>query len=170
MISEQRYQKFINKRANIEKEIERIKKTNIPPSEELNRFLEEKGSTPISTGIKLAELIRRPEISYSDMAAFDKNRPELTKAESEQAEIAVEYEGYIKRQCEQVEKFKKNERTVIPENINYDDVYGLRIEARQKLNDMRPENVGRASRISGVSPADIGVLLIYLSSGGHGNE
>ena len=104
------------------------------------------------------------------MAAFDKNRPELTKAESEQAEIAVEYEGYIKRQCEQVEKFKKNERTVIPENINYDDVYGLRIEARQKLNDMRPENVGRASRISGVSPADIGVLLIYLSSGGHGNE
>lgn len=170
LISEQRYQKFINKRANIEKEIERIKKTNIPPSEEMNRFLEERGSTPISTGIKLAELIRRPEISYSDMAVFDKNRPELTKAESEQAEIAVEYEGYIKRQCEQVEKFKKNEKTVIPENINYDDVYGLRIEARQKLKDMRPENVGRASRISGVSPADIGVLLIYLSSGGRGNE
>lgn len=170
LISEQRYQKFINKRANIEKEIERIKKTNIPPSEEMNRFLEERGSTPISTGIKLAELIRRPEISYSDMAAFDKNRLELTKAESEQAEIAVEYEGYIKRQCEQVEKFKKNEKTVIPENINYDDVYGLRIEARQKLKDMRPENVGRASRISGVSPADIGVLLIYLSSGGRENE
>lgn len=170
LISEQRYEKFAKKRANIEKEIERIKKTNIPPSDELNRFLEEKGSTPISTGIKLAELIRRPEISYSDMAAFDKNRPKLTKAESEQAEISVEYEGYIKRQCEQVEKFKKNEKNIIPENINYDDVYGLRIEARQKLKDMRPENVGRASRISGVSPADIGVLLIYLSSGGCKNE
>ena len=170
LISEERYNKFAEKRANIEKEIERIKKTNIPPSDELNRFLEEKGSTPISTGIKLAELIRRPEISYSDMAAFDKNRPKLTKSESEQAEISVEYEGYIKRQCEQVEKFKKNEKNIIPENINYDDVYGLRIEARQKLKDMRPENVGRASRISGVSPADIGVLLIYLSSGGCKNE
>ena len=170
LISEERYNKFAEKRANIEKEIERIKKTNIPPSDELNRFLEEKGSTPISTGIKLAELIRRPEISYSDMAAFDKNRPKLTKSESEQAEISVEYEGYIKRQCEQVEKFKKNEKNIIPKNINYDNVYGLRIEARQKLKDMRPENVGRASRISGVSPADIGVLLIYLSSGGCKNE
>ena len=163
LISEERYQKFLEKKANIEREIERINSVNIPPSKEINEYLEENGSQTLSTGIKLSELIRRPELSYESLAPFDKERPELPKTHWQQAEIAVKYEGYIKRQFEQVEKFAKNEKKLIPEDIDYSKVYGLRTEARQKLSKMRPENIGRASRISGVSPADIGVLLIYLA-------
>ncbi len=166
LISEERYNKFLQKKENIEKEIERINAVNISPTKEINKYLEENGSQILSTGIKLAELIRRPELDYKGLEPFDKERPELEKAVWQQAEIAVKYEGYIKRQCEQVERFEKNEKRLIPEDINYAEVYGLRIEARQKLEKMRPENIGRASRISGVSPADIGVLLIYLSSKG----
>lgn len=166
LISEERYNKFLQKKENIEKEIERINSVNIPPSKEINKYLEENGSQVLNTGIKLAELIRRPELDYESLSPFDKERPELEKPVWQQAEIAVKYEGYIKRQCEQVERFEKNEKRMIPEDINYSEVYGLRIEARQKLEKMRPENIGRASRISGVSPADIGVLLIYLSSKG----
>ena len=164
LISKERYEKFLEKKANIEKEIERINSVNIPPSKEINAYLEENGSQTLSTGIKLAELIRRPELDYESLAPFDKERPVLKKEEWQQAEIAVKYEGYIKRQFEQVEKFAKNEKKLIPEDIDYSKVYGLRTEARQKLEKMRPENIGRASRISGVSPADIGVLLIYLAS------
>ena len=163
LISEERYNKFLEKKANIEKEIERINSVNIPPSKEINEYLENIGSQTLSTGIKLAELIRRPELSYEELAPFDKERPELEKTHWQQAEIAVKYEGYIKRQFEQVERFNKNEKKLIPEDIDYSKVYGLRTEARQKLEKMRPENIGRASRISGVSPADIGVLLIYLA-------
>lgn len=166
LISEGRYNKFLDKKAKIEEEIERIYNTNIAPTKEINKYLEEIGSQPLTTGVKLSELIRRPELSYKELAPFDINRPELEKTQWQQAEIAVKYDGYIKRQYEQVEKFKKNEERKIPENIDYNDVYGLRIEARQKLEKMRPENIGRASRISGVSPADIGVLLIYLSAQG----
>ena len=166
LISEERYNKFLQKKENIEKEIERINSVNIPPSKEINKYLEEIGSQILSTGIKLSELIRRPELSYEALAPYDKERPELEKSVWQQAEIAVKYEGYIKRQCEQVERFEKNEKRMIPEDIDYSEVYGLRIEARQKLEKMRPENIGRASRISGVSPADIGVLLIYLASKG----
>ncbi len=166
LISEERYQKFLQKKEKIEREIERINSVNIPPSKEINTYLEENGSQILSTGIKLAELIRRPELGYEALSPFDKERPELEKPVWQQAEIAVKYEGYIKRQCEQVERFEKNEKRLIPEDIDYSEVYGLRIEARQKLEKMRPENIGRASRISGVSPADIGVLLIYLSSKG----
>lgn len=164
LISEERYQSFLLKKGNIEKEIERINNTNIAPDKELNKYLEKVGSQPLSTGIKLAELIRRPELSYEELAPFDKERPQLEKTHWQQAEIAVKYEGYIKRQYEQVERFEKNERKRIPENIDYSKVYGLRTEARQKLEKMRPENIGRAGRISGVSPADIGVLLIYLAT------
>ncbi len=163
LISEERYCKFLEKKKNIEKEIERINSVNIPPSKEINEYLENIGSQTLSTGIKLAELIRRPELSYEELAPFDKERPELEKTHWQQAEIAVKYEGYIKRQFDQVERFNKNEKKLIPEDINYAEVYGLRTEARQKLEKMRPENIGRASRISGVSPADIGVLLIYLA-------
>jgi len=163
LISEERYCKFLEKKKNIEQEIERINSVNIPPSKEINQYLENIGSQTLSTGIKLAELIRRPELSYEELAPFDKERPELEKTCWQQAEIAVKYEGYIKRQFEQVERFNKNEKKLIPEDINYAEVYGLRTEARQKLEKMRPENIGRASRISGVSPADIGVLLIYLA-------
>ena len=164
LISEERYNKFLQKKANIEKEIERINSVNIPPSKEINEYLEKNGSQTLSTGIKLAELIRRPELTYESLAPFDKERPQLEKTHWQQAEIAVKYEGYIKRQFEQVERFAKNEKKMIPEDIDYSQVYGLRTEARQKLEKMRPENIGRASRISGVSPADIGVLLIYLAS------
>ena len=166
LISEERYNKFLQKKEKIEKEIERINSVNISPSKEINSYLEKVGSQILSTGIKLAELIRRPELSYEALSPFDKERPELEKLVWQQAEIAVKYEGYIKRQCEQVERFEKNEKRMIPEDIDYSEIYGLRIEARQKLEKMRPENIGRASRISGVSPADIGVLLIYLSSKG----
>ncbi len=166
LISEERYNKFLQKKEKIEKEIERINSVNVPPSKEINSYLEKIRSQTLSTGIKLAELIRRPELSYEALSPFDKERPELEKPVWQQAEIAVKYEGYIKRQCEQVERFEKNEKRLIPEDIDYSEVYGLRIEARQKLEKMRPENIGRASRISGVSPADIGVLLIYLSSKG----
>ena len=166
LISEERYQKFLQKKENIEKEIERINSVNIPPSKEINLYLEEIGSQTLNTGIKLAELIRRPELSYEELSPFDKERPHLEKSVWQQAEIAVKYEGYIKRQIDQVERFEKNEKRLIPEDIDYSEVYGLRIEARQKLEKMRPENIGRASRISGVSPADIGVLLIYLASKG----
>lgn len=166
LISKERYEKFQKKKENAEKEAERIKNTNIAPGEEINKFLAEKGSRPITTGVKLSELIRRPELSYEELAPFDRERPLLKKEEWQQAEISVKYEGYIKRQYEQVEKFKKNEKRRIPQDINYDDVYGLRLEARQKLIKMRPENIGRASRISGVSPADVGVLLMYLASEG----
>lgn len=164
LISEERYKRFLEKKENIEKEIERINSVNIPPSKEINEYLEKIGSQTLSTGIKLAELIRRPELSYEEIAPFDKERPILEKTHWQQAEIAVKYEGYIKRQYEQVERFAKNEKKMIPENIDYSKVYGLRTEARQKLEKMRPENIGRASRISGVSPADIGVLLIYLAT------
>ena len=164
LISEERYKKFLEKKQNIEKEIERINSVNIPPSKEINQYLENVGSQVLATGIKLAELIRRPELCYEELAPFDKERPLLEKTHWQQAEIAVKYEGYIKRQYEQVERFAKNEKKIIPENIDYSKVYGLRTEARQKLEKMRPENIGRASRISGVSPADIGVLLIYLAS------
>lgn len=164
LISKERYEKFLEKKANIEKEIERINSVNIPPSIEINEYLEKNGSQTLSTGIKLAELIRRPELDYESLAPFDKERPVLKKEEWQQAETAVKYEGYIKRQFEQVEKFAKNEKKPIPEDMDYSKVYGLRTEARQKLEKMRPENIGRASRISGVSPADIGVLLIFLAS------
>lgn len=163
LISKERYDKFLEKKANIEKEIERINSVNIAPTKEINQYLEKIGSQTLTTGIKLAELIRRPELTYEELAPFDPERPELEKTAWQQAEIAVKYEGYIKRQFDQVERFAKNEKKIIPEDIDYGKVYGLRTEARQKLEKMRPENIGRASRISGVSPADIGVLLIYLA-------
>ncbi|MBQ2889480.1 MAG: tRNA uridine-5-carboxymethylaminomethyl(34) synthesis enzyme MnmG [Clostridia bacterium] len=164
LISEERYKKFLEKKDNIEKEIERINSVNIPPTKEINEYLEKNGSQLLTTGIRLAELIRRPELCYEDLAPFDKERPQLEKTHWQQAEIAVKYEGYIKRQFDQVERFAKNEKKMIPQDIDYSKVYGLRTEARQKLEKMRPENIGRASRISGVSPADIGVLLIYLAT------
>jgi len=162
LISDERYEKFIKKRENIEKEIERVKKKVIPPSEKVLNILQQYQSTPISTGVKLAELVRRPELSYEVLAEVDNDRPELDRYEAEQVNIQIKYEGYIKKQIEQVEQFNKLERRKIPADINYDDVYGLRIEARQKLQKIRPESVGAASRISGVSPADMNVLMIYL--------
>ncbi len=164
LISDERYARFLEKRRRIEEETARIKAVTLAPSAELNRLLEEKGEPPLSTGIKLADLLKRPAVGYAELAPFDPGRPRLGRAEAEQVEIAVKYEGYIKRQFEQVEQFKKNEKRLIPADIDYENIHGLRLEARQKLMKMRPENVGRASRISGVSPADVGVLLIYLAA------
>ena len=162
LISDERYNKFLNKNNNIYKEIERIKNLTIKPSKEINDLLVNKGTTPITTGIKLAELLKRTEITYQDLEIVDKDRPKLSLSEIEEIQIQVKYEGYIKMQEAQVEKFKKLEQKLIPENIKYSEIKGLCLEARQKLDKLKPNSVGQASRISGVSPADISVLLIYL--------
>ncbi len=162
LISEKRYQKFLKKKENIEKEVERIHDTTVKPSEKVNNFLKKNNSSELTTGIKLSELLRRTELSYDLLAEIDENRPKLENDEKEEAEIQIKYEGYIKMQLTQVEKFKKLERKLLPEDIDYNQIGGIRLEARQKLNKYKPNSVGQASRISGVSPADISVLLVYL--------
>ena len=162
LISDKRYEEFKKKKVNIEKEIERLNKTTIKPTEKVNKFLEEIGTSKIEVGVKLAELLKRPELNYEKLAVIDENRPQLKSAEKEQVEIQIKYEGYIKLQEKQVEEFKKLEKKLLPENLDYNNIKGISLEARQKLNDYKPSSVGQASRISGVSPADISVLLIYL--------
>ena len=162
LISDKRYEEFKKKKENIEKEIERLNKTTIKPTEKVNKFLEEIGTSKIEVGVKLAELLKRPELNYEKLAVIDENRPQLKSAEKEQVEIQIKYEGYIKLQEKQVEEFKKLEKKLLPENLDYNNIKGISLEARQKLNDYKPSSVGQASRISGVSPADISVLLIYL--------
>ncbi len=164
LISEERYNKFLEKTEAIEREIERLRGIVFPPSEEVNRFLEDCNSTLISTGIKASELLKRPEVTYEKMAAIDKDRPYLPDDVAEQAEISIKYEGYIARQMVQVNQFKKLENKKMPEDIDYSLIDGLRIEARQKLEKIRPVSLGQASRISGVSPADVAVLMVYLKS------
>ncbi len=165
LISDERYEKFLKKLDMIDNEIKRLEKTVVPPRL-ANPLLESLGSTPIKTGVKLAELIRRPELDYEKLAPIDTERPELPEAVWEQAEIKLKYEGYIKRQIAEAEQFKKMESRLLPEDMDYDDVYGLRLEARQKLNKIRPKSLGQASRISGVSPADMSVLIIWLEQKG----
>ena len=162
LISEDRYQKFLAKKSDIEKEISRLKNTVVKPTEDVNKFLESHGTSKLSTGSKMAELLKRTEITYEDLAEIDIDRPNLSKQVKEEVEIQIKYEGYIKMEEEQVEKFKKMESKKLPEDINYSEIKGLRIEARQKLDKVKPTSIGQASRISGVSPADINVLLIYL--------
>jgi len=162
LISEERYNKFVNKKRLIEKEISRVLNVNIAPKKEINDFIIERGGSPISTGIKLSELIKRPELSYGDLAFADSERPELPYDIAEQVNIQIKYEGYIKRQLVQVEQYKKMEEKIIDPDTDYFKIKGLRIEAKQKLSQIRPSNIGQASRISGVSPADISVLLVAL--------
>ena len=162
LIGEERYQKFLKKKANIENEIERIKNTTIKPTEEVNKLLIENNSSELKTGTKLAELLKRTELNYDILGRIDKERPELSKQEKEEVEIQIKYEGYIKLQDAQVEKFKKLEEKKLKEDIEYSKLNGLSLEARQKLDKIKPTSIGQASRISGVSPADISVLLIYL--------
>lgn len=163
LVSEERYQAFCKKRDTIAAEVERMKKTILGLSPELNAFLESQNSAPVRSGISLYDLLKRPEISYESLAAVDKDREELTADILEQVNIHVKYEGYIARQMEQVEKYKKMEKKKIPADIDYNQIGNLRTEARIKLSEIRPLNIGQASRISGVSPADISVLLVYLS-------
>ena len=162
LIDEERYQKLLKKETDIENEVLRLEKTNVGASKEVQEVLIACGSTPLNSGTSLAELIKRPELTYEMLAPIDKKREYLPDDVIEQVNINLKYDGYIKRQMHQVEQFKKLEGKKIPENINYDDIYSLRIEAKQKLNQIRPASVGQASRISGVSPADISVLLVYL--------
>ena len=162
LISEERYQKFLKKKEEINSEIERIKTVNIKPTKEVNEFLEKNNSAAISHGVKLIELLKRSELSYNMLKEIDSGRPELSKQVQEQVEIQIKYEGYIKLQLVQVEKFKKLETKMLPEDIDYKNMKGISLEARQKLDKYRPISIGQASRISGVSPADISVLLIYL--------
>lgn len=162
LISEKRYNEFKNKKEMIEEEINRLKKTTIKPTEEVNQLLRKFNSSSIDTGVKLADLLKRTEITYEILQPIDIEREDLPNEVKEEVEIQIKYEGYIKLQEEQVEKFKKLENKVIPEKIRYDEIKGLRLEARQKLDKVKPISVGQASRISGVSPADISVLLVYL--------
>ena len=162
LIDEERYQGLLEKKRLIAEEIERLQNSSIGGTEKVQKLLEENNSTLLQSGITLAELLKRPELSYDIIEPIDEKRPELPYDVREQVNIELKYDGYIKRQMRQVEQFKKLEKKRIPDNINYQDVYSLRKEALQKLEDMRPSSVGQASRISGVSPADISVLLVYL--------
>ena len=162
LISEERYRKLLNKKELIEKELYRLRNTYIGPDTEVNELLSENSSTPVSSGVSLYELLSRPELNYDVLKPVDKDRKELPPDVTEQVEIEIKYHGYIERQLKQVEAFKKLEKKYIPKDMDYDKVKSLRLEARQKLKQFRPVSIGQASRISGVSPADISVLLVYL--------
>ena len=162
LISKERYDWVCKKEELIQKEIERVANVHIGANKEVQALLNSYGSIPLNTGVTLTELIRRPELDYEKLAPIDKERPELPEEVKEQVNILIKYDGYISRQIKQVENFKKLEKKKIPENFNYDEVPSLRIEARQKLKTYNPISIGQASRISGVSPADISVLLVYM--------
>ena len=164
LISDERYNKFIEKKQKIEAEKKRLEETIVKPTQEVNEFLKSQGTSELTTGSKLSELLKRAEITYDSLATIDKDRPELGEQVREEVEIQVKYDGYIKMQEAQVEKFKKMEKKLLPENLDYNTIKGISLEARQKLNKHKPHSIGQASRISGVSPADISVLLVFLRS------
>ena len=163
LVTEEKYKKFLEKKDSIRQEVERIRATSVRPTEEVNELLESLGSSKLSTGCKLADLLKRSELNYANLAPIDKKRKVLPKSVVQEAEIQIKYEGYIKLQQEQIDEFKQLENKKLSPDIDYNDIKGLCLEARQKLNKQKPLSVGQASRISGVSPADISVLLIYLS-------
>ena len=162
LISDERYARFVEKKKQIEKEIERVNSLIIKPTKKVNEFLVKYGTTELSTGVKLADLLKRTELNYEILAEIDENRPSLDRQVIEEVNIMVKYDGYIEMQKKQVEGFKKLEKKLLPDGIDYKKIKGLRLEARQKLDNIKPYSIGQASRISGVSPADISVLLIYL--------
>ncbi len=162
LISEERYARLTGKLEQIEQEIKRMRKKTIAPSEDLNTFLESKGTSSLSTGVKLADLIRRPQLAYSELAPWDSDRPKLSREVAEAAELKINYEGYIEKQFQAVEQMRKLEAKMLPDDIDYKQIRGLRLEATEKLAKIRPLNIGQASRISGVNPADVSVLLIWL--------
>ena len=166
LVDDMRYAAFLEKQAAIDAEVERITKTNIPPSDAVNALLVQSGSAPIATGAKLADLVRRPELSYDLLAPVDSTRPTLPRAVRFSAEVRVKYDGYIRRELAEVKKLQKLEEKLLPPDIDYAAIGGLRLEARQKLNKIRPRSLGQAMRISGVSPADISVLMIRLTDAG----
>lgn len=170
LVSDERYRKFLDRKEMLEKETERIKKATVYPSEELNSMLESKGTSPITQGIKFIELLKRPQIDYRDLIRFDENAPELEHDIIDKLEINIKYEGYIKTQTEKIEQMKRLEEKKLPTDIDYKTISGLRIEAQEKLNKYKPLNIGQAGRISGVNPADVSVLLIWLSGRKHGEN
>ncbi len=161
LADEERYQRFLQKKLHVEEERQRLEQTYVYP-EESREYLEELGSSPLQNRATLAELLKRPEVTYENLQTIDPDRPVLSSHEINQLEVQIKYEGYIQKQLNQIERFKKLENKPLPEGLNYESIEGLRIEAMQKLNRIRPSSVGQASRISGVSPADINVLLVYL--------
>jgi len=165
LISDERYEATVEKYKTVEKEIKRLERKFISPSPELSSLLEERGTPTPPSGVSLASLLRRPQLDYCALAPFDPERPQLSPAVCEQVEISIKYQGYIEKQLRKIEEFKKSESRVIPSGIDYNSLSGLRLEARQKLDKIRPENIGQASRISGVSAADIAGLMIHISSG-----
>ncbi len=162
LLGDKEYNAFLKRKALKNAEVERVEGTFLGPSQELNRLLEERGTVSIKTGVRLSDLIRRPQIDYLSLAPFDKERPDLPLEIAERVEIEIKYSGYIERQAAQVKETERLENKKLPENIDYDDVKGLRLEAVEKLKKIKPQSIGQASRISGVSPADITVLIIYL--------
>lgn len=162
LADEERYKKVVYKKQKIEEEMERLKNVKITPTKEIQEFLTSKNSTPLKAPTTLYDLIKRPELSYESLAEIDKDRPKLSREIRMQVEIQIKYQGYINKQLRQIDQFKKLENKKLPKDIDYSKIEGLRLEARQKLNDIRPDSIGQASRISGVSPADISVLLVYL--------
>ncbi len=163
LISEERYQKFLKKMEMIDKEVERLSSIVLPP-DKINPVFESCGTTPVATGIRMSDALKRPEITYEKLACVDEKREPLPADVCEEAEIRIKYDGYIKRQEAQVEQFKKLENMMLPENQDYSDIHGLRLEARQKLNKIKPKSLGQASRISGVSPSDVSVLIVWQKS------
>ena len=163
LISEVIYSEFLKREEQKRKEIKRLNSVFLAPGDDINALLESAGTAPLTTGIRMSELIKRPQVSYDMLAPFDKERPPLSRSVREKVEVEIKYEGYIARQRAQVNEMLRLEGKKIPENIDYNDVYGLRLEAREKLDKVRPADIGQASRISGVSPADVSVLLIYIS-------
>jgi tRNA uridine 5-carboxymethylaminomethyl modification enzyme len=166
LISEERYQKFLKKQEEIENEIKRCNSTFIPPSEDLNELLVSRETSETTTGIRLSELIKRPQLDYLSLAPFDKTRPELDSAVCEAVEVELKYEGYLKRQEAVINDIKRLDNKKLDPETDYSKIKGLRLEAQEKLNKIKPLSVGQASRISGVNPADISVLLIYLEQNG----
>lgn len=162
LLSDEKYNAFLKRKALKDAEVERVESVFLAPSEELNKLLEEKGTVPIKTGVRLSDLIRRPQLDYLSLAPFDKERPDLPLEIAERVETEIKYSGYIERQAAQVKETQRLENRKLSENINYDDIKGLRLEAVEKLKKIKPQSIGQASRISGVSPADITVLMIYL--------
>ena len=162
LITEERYERFLKKQEMINEEIERVNHVGVTPKEETQLLLDKYGSTRLKSGVKLCDLIKRPELDYFKLEEADPERPELPFDVKEEVNIKIKYEGYIRQQMNQVEQFKKMENKLLPPDIDYNEIKNLRIEAMQKLNNIRPSSIGQASRITGVSPADITVLLIYM--------
>ncbi len=170
LISDERYNRFLDRKSIVDAENKRIRKATIYPSDELNRMLEEKGTSPLTQGVKFIEILKRPQISYRDLIPFDKDCPELSHDLIDKLEINVKYEGYIKTQTEKIEQMRRLENKKLPLDVDYKTVTGLRLEAQEKLNKHKPLNIGQAGRISGVNPADVSVLLIWLQGRKNGHD